>query len=641
MRPTADPERLIRESVPPARVPTERCGMLVAVRKSRTIRGIAAVALATGIGATAGSVRAAGTYRVDAFVQPAGRVTDSEPIQLTIRIQGANLRDVSMPRLPSLTNLRVVSGPSTSSEFSWVNGQASASSSLNYVLVAAGPGPAEVPALDVKIGSTVYRTEPIRLEVVPGQTGSRAPPRRPTGPGGGAAAPPQEGGGPDVFLRAELSRDEAWFGEPVMVSVTLFANVEVTNFEWRDAPSFSSFWTEDVAVDPSAERYRAEVGGRTYVAYPLQKKILVANSAGDLTIEPYTAQFRVRRAPGDVFSDLFSFGRSQDVIRKTSPLTLRVKRLPEQGRPASFGGAVGSFRMRAALDRKEAQVNDAVALKWTVEGDGFLRSVAPPHLDVSHDVKVFDPKVTESSAASGGKITSKKTWEWVLVPLVPGELRLPSPSFAYFDPQQGSYRELRADPPTLLVKRGEGTRDVASSGGELRTLRREVAFIKPLRGKLSSSARRTHQTGWFLTALLLPLFWVPAVIVLGRRRARLRDDRGFARSRRARTRARKLLRSTERRMAALDAGRFHEDVARALVEYVADRFDRSAAGLTYEAADELLESRGVDNERRARFRACLERCDFARFVPDAARDASKAEVLKEATTVVDLLEDGR
>jgi hypothetical protein len=83
---------------------------------------------------------------------------------------------------------------------------------------------------------------------------------------------------------------------------------------------------------------------------------------------------------------------------------------------------------------------------------------------------------------------------------------------------------------------------------------------------------------------------------------------------------------------------FHEEVARALVGYVADRFDRAAAGLTYELADELLASRGLDPALRRRFRSCLEACDFARFVPASGASERRAEVLREASELVHALE---
>jgi hypothetical protein len=74
------------------------------------------------------------------------------------------------------------------------------------------------------------------------------------------------------------------------------------------------------------------------------------------------------------------------------------------------------------------------------------------------------------------------------------------------------------------------------------------------------------------------------------------------------------------------------------VGYVADRFNRSATGLTYDLAEELLASRSIDPDLRRRFRSCLETCDFARFVPASGKAERRAEVLDEAVELVERLE---
>jgi hypothetical protein len=118
----------------------------------------------------------------------------------------------------------------------------------------------------------------------------------------------------------------------------------------------------------------------------------------------------------------------------------------------------------------------------------------------------------------------------------------------------------------------------------------------------------------------------------------LRSDRGRSRARKAAAVARKRLRAARRRRDRADSAEFHEDVARTLVEYVADRFDRAAAGLTYELADELLAGRNVPQDLRRRFRSCLETCDFARFVPASAKPERRTEVLEQASKLIDDLE---
>ena len=184
---------------------------------------------------------------------------------------------------------------------------------------------------------------------------------------------------------------------------------------------------------------------------------------------------------------------------------------------------------------------------------------------------------------------------------------------------------------------GEGPQP-SRAHGDIRLQRRDLAFIKPSPGNLRQSTPRAHRRGLFTALLILPLAWTPLVIIVGRHRAKLNRNLGLVRSRRARSRARQRLRAVGKRLDAADGPSFHEEVARALVEYVADRFDRSAAGLTYEVADELLASKGLDPDLRRGFRSCLETCDFARFVPSAAASDRRAEVLEQAEQLVEQLE---
>jgi len=273
-----------------------------------------------------------------------------------------------------------------------------------------------------------------------------------------------------------------------------------------------------------------------------------------------------------------------------------------------------------------------------VKGEGFLLAVSPPAFEAPAGVKLFDPEVRSSSQGRDGKLVSSKSWEWILVPNAPGEIRLPPLEFHFFDPSLGHYRIARREFAPLIVRHSDEALDAPLAHGEIRVLQHDLAFIKPLDGPLRVREAGARDRKLFLILLILPLVWVPLWIGLGRRHARLRRDVSLARGRKAGRRARRKLRAAGKRPAAAEGTAFHEEVARALVEYVADRFNRAAAGLNYETADDLLASRGLDEPLRRRFRTCLERCDFARFVPDSAADERHEETLREAGAVIDELE---
>lgn len=568
---------------------------------------------------------ATGDYVVRAFIQPDQDITDQQTVRLVIEASGQGGPQMSVTGLERLSNLTIASGPERAFNSTWSGGRMSAKTQLRYSLLPTAPGKALIPTLRVTVGGELYTTRPIEFEVRAAPAG----PGRPRASGGGGSDQA------DVFLESRTEGGDVWVGQAVPLSVLLYTAEEIAQPSIVSAPALSSFWVEDLDVDINAESSSATLDGRRYAVYPMVRKVLVPQTPGEVEIEPFAMQIPVQVRARDPFERLF--GRMQTVVRKTKPLTLRVRALPEAGRPADFSGAVGDLEFEVKLDSRRTQVGDAVTLTATVEGEGFLRAVAAPELDVPPDIKVYDPKVQSSTHAVRGRLISRKSWEWVLVPLVAGELEIPDLRFSYFDPAKSSYRTRSSGRSTLSVQEGGELPEQGASRREIMVQRRDLAFIKPLRGSLKQKAQRAHESDWFLLASIAPLLWAPAWIWLGRRRARLQSNRGLARSRRARKRAQQRLKSARRHLEG-ESAPFHEELARALVEYVADRFDRSAAGMTYELADDLLSARGLDPELRRRFRSCLESCDFARYVPATAATERREQLLEEATGLIDALE---
>ena len=593
------------------------------------------LALAAALLVTVSVAWAQGSPRVNAYIDPPDGITEDTPIRFVVEIEGAGNAPLGPPRVSNLINLRVLSGPQTNYESAWRNGRFSSKTRLIYRLQATSSGTAEIPAINVTVGDQVFPTRPIRFDVAKSRGGVPPPVGMARSPLGRSRTQREV----DVFIRAELGSDAVWVGESVPLSVSLYATEEILSFDWSQEPALANYWVEDLDVDPNAEAYRETVEGRKYNVFPMKRKVLIPQTSGEFEIEPYTMQVRVRQRSSDPF-DLFTFGRGTSVLRRTQPLVLKVRALPTEGRPEDFSGAVGSYELQAALDRQEASVNDAVALKATVQGAGFLGSVDPPSFDAPSDLKIFPPEVNSVTRGSRGQMISRKIWEWILVPLSPGEIGLSEISFNYFDPTKGSYQVASVSLLPLIVQRGGHVEDAPVARGDVAPRRRDLAFIKPLRGELRLGSSRVQDGRTFLVILGLPLLWVPLVVVVSRRRAKLQQNLGLVRSRRARSRALKRLRAAEK-MDETSSAEFHEEVARALVEYIADGFDRSAAGLTYEMADELLASRGLDPELRRRFRSCLESCDFARFVPASGKTERRHEVLKEANEILERLERER
>ncbi len=296
---------------------------------------------------------------------------------------------------------------------------------------------------------------------------------------------------------------------------------------------------------------------------------------------------------------------------------------------------VGSLRLATSIDRDSVDANEAVTLTVSVSGDGNIRTVPEPVLDLPADFEVFPPETSESVRAAGTGLTGEKTFEYVLIPRAPGAREIPSVTMSYLDPGSGDYRLASTDPLPLTVSGVivDGPADFARGG--VAELRRDIRYIHLGAAALRPVGRPLYHGAPFWIFLIFPMAAMAGAVVLRRHRDLIEGDVAYARGRRASGVAKKRL-AEARRLAAGDDGRaFYAEVARALKGFVADRLNLAEAGLQLTELERELGSRGVPIETIAEARACLDHCDRQRFAPstdpeEKSRFLGRAEALMGA-----------
>ncbi len=269
---------------------------------------------------------------------------------------------------PSFEGFTVVGGPftSSSSSFSMVNG------SFHV-------GSATLTVKGKKISS-----EPFDIKVIP-DDGSHAAPS-----GGGSSSgqgqsqqntnDPQVSG-KDLFIRVIPSKKSVYVGEQVVLTYKLYTKVPVSSLSVERMPSYAGFWTKDITDNNggSLRQTTEYINGVEYTAAEIQKVVVVPQRSGTLPIDPMIieciAQIRTesnRQRSMDPFEAFFNdpfFNRNIANVKKeltSQTLNLEVKSLPENGKPASFAGAVGNFNFKSEIDKTELSTNEAFTLTLTV-----------------------------------------------------------------------------------------------------------------------------------------------------------------------------------------------------------------------------------------------------------------------------------
>ncbi len=574
-------------------------------------------------------------------------ISAGEEITLSIEIAALSLDQAAPPDISRLEGFDVITGPSVSSRFQWINGRTSASRTYSYVLRPDGTGTLTIPALGVLVQGRTYRTRPITLTVNPPgtirspyapppvagpQPGRSIPPSTPA-PGTGRAA----GAGADVRVRVEADARTVYVGQQVTVRFLLDTQTDILNLALKDNPTFPGFWAEEIKLPENLDMKRVQIGADSFVEYTLMKRALFPTSPGQQTIPPVTYQVQVRRRSSDPIESFF-FTPTETVTRRSDPIAITVLPLPAESRPPGFSGAVGSFNVSLAADRTEARVNDAIGVKFRITGEGNLNAVTASPLPELNDFKQFAPKVNASTSLQADRFRGEKVWDYVLIPLAAGTQTIPPVAFTFFDPVARAYRTVRSEPVSIQVARGEGGVGPSLpsvSQSDVRLLRRDVHYLKLARGGLEDWSRPFHTSPVFMALILLPVVADLGAALYARRRDASTASTRLRRERRARRVARKRLNEARRRMSPATARAFYAAVAQALTGYVGDKFDASGAGLTHQRIEELLAAHGAPEEKRSAFHRCLEACDYARFAPSSSGpdEMRKALAAAEETLV--------
>ena len=210
-------------------------------------------------------------------------------------------------------------------------------------------------------------------------------------------------------MEAQADHTDAWVGEQVLVTYKIYTQLDLVELPSpQQLPSYTGFWVEEIAFDPRASIRRVTIRGKEFLEVTLLKKAIFPTTSGDLTIDETVFGVPIKVRGADPFDSIF-FTPTRTLMRRSQPITLHVRSLPSQGRPASFAGAVGRFTLDVGTDRQNARVNDALGLKVVVKGTGNIRTVGEPLLPPLPDYRKYDPKVDEKREIAGDRLGGSKT----------------------------------------------------------------------------------------------------------------------------------------------------------------------------------------------------------------------------------------
>ncbi len=561
-----------------------------------------------------------------------------DQFRFIITVSGKDSGAAETPQLPSLTDLRVVSEPNISTQFQWINGVSSSTKKYIYIILPQKEGQFTIEPVDVRIGSKIFKTEPVQIRVTAASNGSSRDQDASLDPFEDDLSSSRSKSD-DVFLVAEIDRKSAYPGQQVTLSYYLYTRVVITGIQIEENPPLTGFWVEDLEVESNPSGFKKTFNGREYTGYVIKRQALFPTTTGNLQIP--TSLFAVSARIG---GDFYGFSSpSETLYRNVREVKLDVKPLPAVGRPPDFSGAVGSFNLSSSIDKTQVSVGEAVALRIRLEGRGNLKMIPDISLSPIPDFKIYSSKHAENIRPfADNQIGGDKTWEYVIVPSAPGRQSIPSLSFSYFNPAKDQYETVSTSPLSLDVVRGKDsvTSITALSGINKQNLIRlgsDINFIKLSADDLEEKQEPVYKSLWFYLLLGIPLAFNAAVLFYQRERSKQAENLVFIRSRRARRTALKRLKKAEK-AGKSEVRRFYDEAAAALSGYLSDKLNLTEIALTSDTLERALTDKSVAPEMVKETTACLQELDFGRFVAPSASSDNMRELAERIRKIIEVLE---
>lgn len=568
----------------------------------------------------------------------------NEDFTLSIEVSGSN---AGQPQLPEMESFARLAGTSSSQSIQIINGRMSSSHTYHYTFIAIAAGKFEIGPVEVEAGGQVYRSQPIRIEIAQGAAGGQPP-------APGAAPAPQTDptvkAESSIFLRAEVDRKQVYQNQPVIVTFKIYTARNIRNYGNAKIPSFTGFWVEDYPMPRQPRTYQQVINGQRFLVAEIKRTALFPQSAGKNTIESMSlecgVQAQSRRRSRDLFDSFFDdpfFAPMERVAIASRPVEIEVLPLPAAGKPAHFSGAVGDYSITASVDRTTAKANEAITLKVRIAGQGNIKTLPPPQMDLPLDFEVYDPKVSQQVDTENAQISGSKSWEYVLVPRYAGAHEIKPIALHYFDPRTKQYAVANTKPITLTIEPGSAEYANAAFGGaskeDVKLLGQDIRFIATGALPLQRMGARNYTSAWFLTLLALPVLGFIGAWFWQRHQAKLTTNVAYARSRKATRAAQKQLHTANKLLQANDSKGFYAEVQRALMGFLGNKLNVAEAGLVTDDIAQLLQGKNVAPELISNYLACLHTCDFQRFAPATANGGEMQQFYDKARSVIEELED--
>ncbi len=509
---------------------------------------------------------------------------------------------------PDFEGFRVLMGPSQSISSSWINGVRSYSKTYSYTLAPTSRGKFTIKQATITIDGKIYKSLSKNVEVT-------AAVDKPND-----QMSVEDFADDNLHLVAEVSKTSPYLNEAISVVYKLYVSptINVSNFRPLDNPKYNNFWSQDMPFT----RYDVQNGtyeGKAYRYVVLKRVVLYPQKSGELTIEPLSLDVTLEVPTNK--RDFFG-GRIYTQTNKTvsaGKRVINVKPLPSEGKPADFGGAVGSFEFSVSTSKTTLNASESLQATIMVKGNGNLKLFQLPEPSLPGALEVYEPEFNEEVRTTLSGMKGKVSNNYTIVPSFRGKYPIPSISFSYFDPELEMYKSVASDEIMINVMEGPlGSGAIASGSSSINkqtviNSNDQFNFIKLKPNLTVIGTNYFFGSTRFYFWLFSPFLLIPIAVLFGKRREAIASDVEGNKIKKANKLARKYLSEAKRALGNKEA--FYIALEKALHNYLKAKLKIETSEFSKDKIASLLSKKGIDETTNHAFVDLLKNCEMARYSP--------------------------
>ena len=548
------------------------------------------------------------------------RIFIGEQFTVTIEVTGSTMRDVSLPVLPSISGVGVLSStPSRSTSISIVNGRTTTSTSYTFSLIARERGTFTIPPITIEIDGETRSTNPIQIEIIERGNLSQSDGRQL----------------PDIFLEVEVDDENPVPGQQIIAALVLYfkQGVEITSFQPSAGWRTDGFWKEELQNIRQPQAESVILNGVRYRKAVLMRYALFPSRSGTLSLSEFPLNVGIRTQPtrNDPFGSFFGSGTNQRRVSvESEPIELNVRPLPAIVNAVSLN-AVGDLQIDRRLNTSDVITGETIELTTRVRGVGNIPLIRRPQYNFPDGIDFYTPQENSNIERRGLQISGEKTFTELIVARAPGTYTIPEERVAVFEPGSNRYRYI-----TLPEIRFEARPSMAQ---QLSSTQLSSGRLQPVSGLAIWSHRSQtplHQTSLFWILLVIPAL---ALAIAYRQKQlihKLTTDSTFARSHQALVKAKERISAARTAIEDNQPKECYNLLHKCVSGFITDKLSLPEAGQSDAELINKLDAKGIDSAILKSLKSVLTKCATISYAPIGDSDDQQGDVDKVEKLITDL-----